>query len=285
MGPTVTVSDEHRNPDQLLARAGIGADTDRDQHFLIDARVLDRIAGYGADLPGSSGTILEIGAGTGALTDRLLTIADHVIAIEVDHALATFLRREFAPDIDAGHLEFKQGDALEVELPAFDAAVANLPYSAASEIIFRLLPYQRPMVLMVQREFAERLVAEPGTAEYGRLSVTAWWYADIELREVVPPTAFDPPPPVDSAVIEITPTESPADVSHDTFEALVRGVFTQRRKTLRNAIRNTTHISGIEDPAAVLEALETELLDRRPDAVTPTEYVAIARTVETVTDA
>lgn len=271
-----------RDPDRLLERAGVRGDPDRDQHFLIDDRVLDRIAGYGAELPGPPDTVLEVGAGTGALTDRLLAVVRRVVAVERDRRLSAFLAREFADEVAAGRLEVVAGDALDVELPPFDGVVANLPYGVASAIIFRLLPFGRPMVVMVQREFAERLTASAGTPEYGRLTVTAWWYADADILEVVPPTAFEPPPPVDSAVVRLTPTEPPGSVDAGTFDAVVRGIFTQRRKTLRNAIRNTTHLTGIDRPSAVIDALDADLLGRRPDAVTPDEYVAIARQARAV---
>lgn len=273
-------SDPSRDPDRLLSRAGVKGDPNRDQHFLIDDRVIDRIADYGTDLPGSFESVLEIGAGTGALTDRLLQRSSLVFAVELDARLADFLTREFSEAIDSGRLEVIHGDALEVPLPSVDAVVANLPYSAASEIIFRLLPLAVPMVVMVQREFAERLVAEPGTPEYGRLTVTAGWYAEADILEIVPPTAFEPPPPVDSAVVRFVPSEPPVGVTPETFHAVVTAVFTQRRKTLRNAIRNTTHISGIDDAAAILDELDEDLLATRPDTITPAEYAEISRTVE-----
>lgn len=269
-----------RDPDRLIARSGVRGDPDRDQHFLIDDRVLDRIAEYGAEILTNGGTVLEIGPGPGSLTDRLLRITDRVVAVELDARLASFLSAEFDAAIADGRLEVVHGDALEVDLPAFDAVVANLPYSAASEIIFRLLPAGKPLIVMVQREFAERIIAEPGTAAYGRLSVTTWWFARGSILEVVPPTAFDPAPPVESAVVRLTPRPPPAEVDQTVFQAVVRAIFTQRRKTLRNAIRNTTHISGIDDTDAVLDSLDDDLLRQRPDAISPEDYVQISEYVQ-----
>ncbi len=241
--------------------------------------MLDRIGSYTTELNGSTETILEIGPGTGALTDRLLAVAERVRAIERDPDLAAFLREEFSAAIDEDRLQIIHGDALSVALPEFDAVVSNLPYGVASELIFRLLPAERPMLLMVQREFADRLTAEPGTSDYGRATVTAGYYADIELLEVVPPDAFAPSPPVESALIRLTPTERPPVGDEDRFFDLVTAVFTQRRKTLRNAIRNTTHISGIDDPDAVLDAIPDAWPDRRPAMFAPEEYASLARTV------
>ena len=265
-----------RDPDALRRRAGTFGDPNRDQHFLVDDRVLDRIPSY---LPEHTDTthLLEIGAGTAALTDRLLDVAEHVTAVERDPDLASFLREEFATEIDAGQLTIVEGDALAVDLPDFSASVSNLPYGISGEILFRLLPFERPLVLMLQREFAERMAAEPGTSEYGRLSVAAQHYADVDVVEPVPPEAFDPKPAVDSAVVRTTPREPEYSVTDETFFLrFVKAMFTQRRKTVRNGIRNTAHISGLDHPDQVVEAASEELLRKRPDAVTPAEFAELA---------
>lgn len=265
-----------RDPDGLLARAGVRGNPDRDQHFLIDDRVLDRVPEH-LDADTDRSHILEIGAGTGALTDRLLAVADHVTAIEQDGELVSFLRREFADEIDAGRLTVIEGDALNVDLPEYTASVSNLPYGASSEFAFRLLPRAKPTVLMFQREFAERMAAAAGTDEYGRLSVSAQHYADIEIVETVPREAFSPPPEVESAIVRTIPREPEYEVADvEFFLGFVKAVFTQRRKTLRNAIRNTVHISGIDDAAAVIEQLDEDLLRRRPGKLPPTTFAEIA---------
>jgi 16S rRNA (adenine1518-N6/adenine1519-N6)-dimethyltransferase len=267
-----------RDPDALLARAGVRGDPDRDQHFLVDDRVLDRLPEYAREADADLSHVLEVGAGTGALTDRLLAVADRVTAIERDPDLAEFLREEFAAEIDAGRLTVVEGDALDVELPEFTASVSNLPYGASSEIAFRLLPRGRPMVLMFQREFAERMAAEPGTDDYGRLSVTAGHYADVEVVEPIPPEAFSPPPAVESAVVRTTPREPEYDVPDDDFfMGFLRAVFTQRRKTMRNAVRNTVHISGLGDASAVVDAADEDLMSKRAGNVTPAEFAELAR--------
>jgi 16S rRNA (adenine1518-N6/adenine1519-N6)-dimethyltransferase len=263
-----------RDPDALLARAGVRGDSNQDQHFLVDDRVLDRLPTHGNGFDTTH--VLEIGAGTGALTDRLLDCAERVTAIERDSRLVAFLREEFADAIAAGQLAIVEGDALAVDLPQFTASISNLPYGISSEILFRLLPRKRPLVATVQKEFAERMVAAPGSAEYGRLSVTAGHYAACEIVETVPPEAFSPPPAVESSVVRTTPRDPNYRVPEDAFLSFVRGVFTQRRKTLRNAIRNTTHISGIEHPESVVEAADEALLGKRAGELTPEEFAALA---------
>jgi len=266
-----------RDPDALRSRAGAAGNPDRDQHFLVDDRVLDRIPTYATDAGVDLSHVLEIGAGNGALTDRLLAVADRVTAVERDPDLAAFLRTEFADAIEDGTLTVIEGDALEVDLPEHTASISNLPYGASSEILFRLLPEGVPLIAMVQREFADRMAAAPGSDEYGRLSVTAGHYADIELVEPVPPEAFSPPPAVESALVRALPREPDYMVPDDDFFLeFVKAVFTQRRKTVRNAIRNTAHISGLTEPDAVVERADEELLDKRAGKLSPADFAVLA---------
>jgi len=267
-----------RDPDALRTRAGVRGNPDADQHFLVDDRVLDRLPGYATDSGFDCSTVLEIGGGTGGLTDRLLAAVGRVVVVERDPRLAVFLREEFAHACEADRLTVLEGDALAVELPAFTVSVSNLPYGVSSEIAFRLLPERRPMVATFQREFAERMAADPGTAEYGRLSVTAGHYADIEVVETVPPEAFDPEPAVESAVVRARPRRPDYEVPDDEFfMRFLRGVFTQRRKTMRNAIRNTGHISGLGDPDAVVAAADEDLMGRRAGTLPPAVFARLTR--------
>ena len=266
-----------RDPDGLLARAGVRGNPDRDQHFLVDDRVLDRLPSHATGADADLSHVLEIGPGTGALTDRLLGVAEAVTAVERDPDLVEFLREEFADEIEAGRLTVIGGDALSVDLPDFTASVSNLPYGVSSEIAFRLLPEKEPLVLMFQKEFAERMAAEPGSDDYGRLSVSARHYADVEVVEPVPREAFSPPPDVESAIVRTTPRDPDYEVDDpDFFLRFVKAVFTQRRKTMRNAVRNTAHISGLDDPDAVVDAADEGLMSMRAGNVTPAEFAALA---------
>jgi len=270
-------ADQFRDPDALRARAGVRGDPNRDQHFLVDDRVLDRLPTYATDVGMDTSHVLEVGAGTGALTDRLLAVADLVTVVECDPDLAEFLREEFADSVEAGNLTVIEGDALEVDLPEFTCSVSNLPYGISSEIVFRLLPAMVPLVLTFQLEFAERMAADPGTDDYGRLSVTAGHYAEVEIVETIPPEAFAPRPEVESAVVRTTPREPEYTVPDDDFfMRFLRGVFTQRRKTMRNAIRNTGHISGLNDPDAAVDAADEDVVSQRAGNVTPAEFAQLA---------
>ncbi|WP_435318345.1 16S ribosomal RNA methyltransferase A [Haloarchaeobius sp. TZWSO28] len=265
-----------RDPDGLLSRAGVRGDPNRDQHFLVDDRVLDRLPSYlPEDVDASH--LLEIGAGNGALTDRLLERGEHVTAIERDHHLVEFLEGEFADEIAEGRLDVVDGDALQVDLPDFTACVSNLPYGVSSQITFRLLPLGKPLVLMFQKEFAERMVAEAGSDDYGRLSVSTQHYADVEIVETIPKEAFSPPPAVESAVVRCLPRDPDYEVEDEQFFLdFVKAVFTQRRKTMRNAIRNTAHISGLDDADAVVDAADEELMSKRAGNLDPATFAALA---------
>lgn len=258
-----------RGTRELAREAGVSIDGTGDQHFLVDDRVLDRMVEKAPD----GDHVLEIGGGVGSITQRLVEKYDEVTVVEIDGRLADFLREEFGVNVI-------EEDATEAELPEFDVCVSNLPFSASSPILFRLLPHAKPMLLKVQREFAERAVADVGDDDYGRLSVTVSRYANAKIIENVPPEASTPPPEVESALVRFEPRDdvpTEAEEADDIFADVVRGVFTQRRKTLRNALRNTTHITGIEEESVY--DLPEELLSKRPDSVSPKEYVEIAETV------
>jgi 16S rRNA (adenine1518-N6/adenine1519-N6)-dimethyltransferase len=272
------MTDDYRDPDALRARAGVAGDPSRDQHFLVDDRVLDRLPTYLTETGADTSHVLEIGGGTGALTDRLCAVADRVTVVERDPTLAAFLREEFADERDRGTLDVLEGDALDVDVPAYTASVSNLPYGASSEIAFRLLPDGVPLVLMFQKEFATRMAADVGDDEYGRLSVTAGHYAAVELVETVPPAAFDPQPAVESAVVRTTPRDPSYTVPDDGFFlTFLKAIFTQRRKTMRNAVRNTAHISELGAPDAVVDAADEALLSQRAGNVAPAEFAQLAQ--------
>jgi 16S rRNA (adenine1518-N6/adenine1519-N6)-dimethyltransferase len=252
---------------ELANRAGVRPDGTGDKHFLADGRVLDRIVGYAPDV--DEGHVLEVGGGVGSLTQRLVEKYETVTVVELDRELARFLSEEFGETV-----EVVRGDAVDVPLPEFDVSVSNLPYSASSPVLFRLLPRAKPLVVTVQKEFADRVVAQPGEDDYGRLSVTARRYARPEILETVPPSAFVPPPEVESAVLRFEPREDAKERADDFFDDVVRAAFTQRRKTLRNALRNTTHMTGI-DEENVYE-LPEGLLSKRPGKMTPEEFETVA---------
>ena len=199
------------------------------QHFLSDRSILGRIVAL-AHIHASE-TVVEIGAGAGALTSELAKTGAQVIAIEIDHDLIPSLHASMPPNV-----EVIEGDALLVDWPADKFhVVGNLPYNVATPLLKRFIEHRehiRDVTIMVQKEVAERLIAEPSTREYGPLSVLVQYYAVVKYGFTVPPGAFKPKPKVDSAVIRL---EWKPDVPAAThFTDFVHHAFASRRKKLVN---------------------------------------------------
>jgi 16S rRNA (adenine1518-N6/adenine1519-N6)-dimethyltransferase len=234
------------------------------QHFLVDRRVLDRIGDY-ASLS-EEDRVLEIGPGTGNLTRVLSERAGTVFAIEVDPALASSLEGRFS------NVSVLRGDALKVPLPDYNKIVSNLPYQISSKITFRLL--ERPFdlaVLMYQREFAERMVARPGTKEFGRLTLNVALRAEAEILEFVPRGAFRPMPAVESAIVRLRPRESRIPVDERVFDDLTRTLFSMRRKKVKRSL------AAMRISPAVLSRIDPDLLEKRPQELSLEEVVDLAR--------
>lgn len=238
-----------------IAAHGLDARKRLGQHFLLDLNLTRRIARAAAPL--TAGTVIEVGPGPGGLTRALLLEgASHVVAIEVDaRAIVALEELEKAAQ---GCLQIVQGDALEIDVADLGRPpyriVANLPYNISTALLVRWLLAAdglADMVLMFQREVADRLVAVPRTKSYGRLSVLAQHVCTVQRLFDVAPTAFVPPPKVVSSVVRLTPKPSHerlADIR--PLERITAAAFGQRRKMLRGALT-----SVFPDPAATLTAL------------------------------
>jgi 16S rRNA (adenine1518-N6/adenine1519-N6)-dimethyltransferase len=225
------------------------------QHFLKDVSAAARIVDALGDIWQS--TVLEIGPGGGALTSMLVKRARRVIAVETDRVLAAQLRMNFSL---TPNIEVIEGDILAIDLdtlfgprpgstrPGMEHApervrvVGNLPYYITSDILLRLFQYRKYfelMVLMVQKEVADRLAAEPGSRDYGLLSATTQLYASVDQLFTVPPGAFAPPPKVHSAVVRLTPSRQLDELAVEEAEFLrfLKLSFGQKRKTLWNNLK------------------------------------------------
>jgi len=262
-----------------LRAAGLRARHALSQNFLADADVLSQILDVADPEPG--GRVLEIGPGLGLLTAGLLEAGSSVTAVELDRGLATFLRERFEDPIEDGRLRLIEGDALDQDLvnlvePPYDV-VANLPYHITSPILHALLgtpPRPRRLVLMVQREVAERIAAPPGKMSY--LSVFVQYHARVRVAFRVPPEAFEPEPAVESAVIVVEPYDADDRLSaeeEDQLWRLVQAAFRERRKMLHNVLARQLPF----DAARVAAALETAGIapDRRPQTVAVGEWLAL----------
>lgn len=258
----------------------VAPDKRKDQHFLTDLNVLRKIVEAAAIEPDED--VLEIGAGPGNLTEALSKKARHVYSIEMDKAYAGYLKDKLKDK----NVTVIEGDALRVDFPRFDKAVANLPYSISSEITFKLLRYQfKSAVLMYQKEFAERMAAKTGDEEYSRLSVTVQHFADVELLFNVSSKCFVPQPEVESAVVRLTPRPAPYHVRDERlFMSLVTAAFGGRRKRLKNALLKGAGIMGLKDARSIIARLPPELVEKRAEELDPEDFARLADIVSELKD-
>ena len=251
------------------------------QNFLANPVTLDRIATEAGAGPGD--LVLEVGAGLGGLTARLAATGAEVVAVEVDRALAAFLRAAFA---DEPRVRVVESDALDGRgglSPALVAALegrarvrvaANLPYSIATPLLLALLRREPPpddFTVMIQREVADRLTAVPSTPAYGPLSVLVQSVARPRRLFAVPPGAFHPAPDVSSAVVRVTPDAALRRAAGDLgrLERVVHAAFGRRRKTIANSLTK-----GGVDPSALRHAGIDG--SRRAETLSPAEFVRLA---------
>lgn len=248
------------------------------QHFLTDVRALDRIADALAIT--KDDTVIEIGPGRGALTDRLAERSGRLIAIEVDKMLVPLLRQRYEKQ---SHVMVIESDVLQLTLA--DVAkgpfllVGNVPYYITTPIIFHALQRPRPSraVFLVQKEVADRAIAEPGSKEYGALSVNLQALAHVTQRGVVKAAAFNPPPQVDSAILHMEPLPAPivAQEEEDAYRKLVIACFGLRRKQLRRVLRTVRGLSA-DDADGVLNAAGIDP-EARPETLSPVHFAHMLR--------
>lgn len=244
------------------------------QHFLHDRSIVERIVD--AIDPRGDDRLVEIGPGRGVLTQALLNRKVRLDAVEIDRDLVELLRTTYPPE---SGLTLHSGDALEFDFAALSAlrgaplrVIGNLPYNVSTPLLFHLLTTPRAFSdfhVMLQKEVIDRMAAGPGDDDYGRLTVMLAPWTRVEKLFDVGPGAFQPPPRVWSAVARVTVRPEPAFELAPTFASVVSAAFSQRRKTLRNSLRNWVEAAEIEacgiDPGA------------RAETIAPEGFAALAR--------
>ena len=260
---------------EVIARHGLNASKALGQNFILDRQLLARIAAIPGDLHGAR--VYEVGPGPGGLTHALLDGGASVVAVERDRRCIPALvelQQRFP-----GNLDVLEADALKIDerVTVGEGAhvVANLPYNVGTALLLKWLgsawpPWWRSLTLMFQKEVAERIVAEPDTSAYGRLSVAAQWRSHARIALKVNRSAFVPPPKVTSAVVHIVPADQPAGVDPKVMERLTEAAFGQRRKMLRSSLKSF--------PGALEAAAQLRIdVQRRAETLSIAEFVALAR--------
>lgn len=238
------------------------------QHFLHDHNVIDKMLRALHLQP--TDRVVEIGPGLGALTFPLLALLPRLDVVEIDRDVVAWWQQQ--PQTE-GKLYIHAQDALRLDLPALRGEgealriVGNLPYNIATPLIFHFLQYRehlRDMLFMLQKEVVDRLTAKPDSAGYGRLSVMVQYFCEMHYLLKIGPSAFSPPPKVDSAVVYLKPWATPPYLANDEarFAKVVTQAFSQRRKTLRNTLKGLLTVEQMEhlgiDPQQRAETLTVE---------------------------
>ncbi|ANF95106.1 16S rRNA (adenine(1518)-N(6)/adenine(1519)-N(6))-dimethyltransferase RsmA [Paenibacillus bovis] len=286
------MSDQHdiatpRRTKEIISKHGFSFKKSLGQNFLIDANILNKIV-EAADLTSERGA-LEIGPGIGALTERLAQQAKAVTAVEIDQRLIPILKDSLQ---EYSNVNVRHGDILKVDLHELFredfgnvdkvSVVANLPYYVTTPILMKLLEERLPLdniVVMIQKEVAQRMAAKPGGKEYGSLSIAVQYYCEPELVCIVPKTVFIPQPNVESAVIRLKLREQPAVQVEDEqhFFDIVQSSFVQRRKTIANNLKTRYFAGG--DREQLEQLLNRAGIDpaRRGETLSLEEYAVLSR--------
>ncbi|MDD1767247.1 MAG: 16S rRNA (adenine(1518)-N(6)/adenine(1519)-N(6))-dimethyltransferase RsmA [Methanomassiliicoccales archaeon] len=253
----------------ILTEYSVRPGKQKGQNFLIDERVANREVDYAGIEPDD--VVLEIGPGLGMLTDRLITRAKRVVGIEFDPGLCSYLRERYGDRID-----LIEGDALKIEFPDFDKMVSNIPYNISSPLIFKLLDHHFDRaIVMIQREFAERMIAKPDTDDYSRLTVNTYYRAECRVLEHVPRSRFWPEPEVDSAIVMLTPRPPPFRVmDEDLFFKLIDVLFQHRRKKISTILKMKRIAPG--------KVMTLPYVDLRVEALSPEQIGVLSDSISSL---
>jgi len=243
------------------------------QNFLVDEDAIRKMVSYASI--SRRDTVLEVGAGFGFLTEKIAENAKRVIAVEIDERLVRAFRKRLR---GYDNVTILHGDIMKITVPYFNKVVSTPPYSISSPLQFWLLNKSfEEAVLSFQEEFARRLTASVGSKDYGRLTVTTYYQAEVEILDVIPKESFWPSPKVDSLIVRLRPRHPPFRIEDEKiFFDVVKAIFTQKNRKLRNAIVPFFSRFRLPRREAVKIADSLPFRDRRPRELSPEEIGLIA---------
>lgn len=248
------------------------------QHFLTDVNIVKKIVSEANVSPGD--IVWEIGGGKGILTDELLSAGCQLTVFEIDYSL-----QEYLDDRYGERIRLIKKDVLRADWEALFpnqtiSIIANIPYQITSPLLFKIAQYDEhfhKIVIMIQKEVAQRMLAKPSTKDYGILTLKMQYYFQVDLLLKVPPTVFTPPPKVDSAVIRLTPRKERPEINHiDRYWKLIEIAFQQRRKMLHNNVR---HLITDIQYEKLLKVTPIDL-NRRGESLNEQEFIDLHRCIE-----
>ncbi len=252
---------------ELLRKYKIKPKKSWSQYFLTSKSVIHTMASF------AEGVVLEIGPGLGFITQELAKRADKVIAIEKDRKLVKVLQKEY----DFDNVEIIQADATEIELPAFDRVISNLPYHVSSQLTFKLLDHSFDIgVLSYQKEFAQRL-QEVESPNVSRLSIMAQVKAECRILQYVPRGCYYPVPKTDCALVKMVPHKK--FTTDSFFDQVVRGLYSHKRKTVKNALLSSADLTGLTKE--VVQGLQIPCAEKRVWSLSLEEVLKLADILRT----
>jgi len=265
----------------LLKKYNIRPKKDLGQNFIINSDIVERIIKY-ANID-CNDVVLEIGAGLGTLTDKLAEYAKKVYAVEVDPKLCKVLNDRFSK---VENIEIVCEDVLKISFPSdFNKIVSNLPYSIATPVTFKILDTSFQLaILMYQLDVAKRLVAQPGTKDYSRLTIAVHYKAEVHILEKVPKNAFYPKPKVDSAIVLLKPKTRTLEIVNERFFLnVVRDLFSYRNKVLKKALNLLFSRKRLkkEEAKRIIDILEKRKINpkKRVYTLSPAEFAEITNVI------
>lgn len=245
---------------EILRDNGIRPSKKRGQHFIIDPNIAERQVDYANLRPEE--LVLEIGSGLGALTETIASRGNKLVTIEIDERFVRFLSPRFT---EMGNIALVRADALSFSIGKINKIISNIPYNISSQITFKILEFEfEEAILTYQADFAKRMIAQPGSKDYSRLSINVYYRAEAKVLETIPRDVFYPVPSVDSAIIKLRRRPPPFHVDDEQlFFKVLRGLFPYRNQHLHKVLKRFVELNQLRGLDAVKIIEDSDVRDER----------------------